>query len=54
MQKYTITYAITGGMTIEANTEEEAIEKFNAYPEYELYENANPSEITDIVAEEPE
>ena len=54
MQKYNITYVMTGGITIEANSKEEAIEKFNAYPEHVLYENASPSEITDIFVDEPE
>jgi len=52
MKRFNITFAITGGVTIEAETEAEAKEKFNKYKEHELYEHANPSEITEIFEEE--
>ena len=54
MKKFIISYAITGRVAIEADTESEAIEKLDEYTELELYENANPSEITDILIEDSE
>ena len=52
MNIFTITYAMTGGIEIEAKTEERARELFYKIPEHELYENAMPTEITDVFVDE--
>lgn len=52
-RKFIITYEITGALTIEAETMEQAREIFEKIPEFELYENASPSEITGIFYEDP-
>lgn len=52
MKRFIITYAMTGGVTIEAETEEKARELFDKMPECELYESTIPAEITEIYEEE--
>ena len=52
MNRYIIIYAIDGGIAIDADTEAEAIEKFNAYTKLELCENAPPAEITEIFVDD--
>ena len=53
MKKFTITFASTGGVTIEADTEEEAIEKFDNMSEFELSQelSENGIEMTEIFEE---
>lgn len=50
--KYTITYALTGGMEIEAASEDEALSKFDKISSTDLYENAGDTDTTGIFAEE--
>ena len=45
---YTVCYELTGGVTIPAITEGEATKLFDSIKEFELYENANPVQITSI------
>ena len=54
MKNFTITFASTGGITIKAGTEEEAIKKFNAIPSIDLLNEleATGIEMTDIFEEE--
>ena len=49
MRTFDITYAITGGITVEAETEEQARAIFDTYTQTQLYEDASPAEITDII-----
>lgn len=51
MKKFVITFAMTGGVTLEAETEKQAREMFDKIPEHELYEDVTPAEITDIYEE---
>jgi len=51
MKKFIITYAFTGGTTIEAETEQEAREKFETISEFNLYEDSAPVEVTNIFEE---
>lgn len=50
--KYTITYALTGGIEIEATSEDEALSKFDKISSTDLYENAGDANITGIFIEE--
>lgn len=50
--KYVVTFALTGGITIEADTKEDAIKQFEQIDGCTLYENAGEFEWTDIFAEE--
>lgn len=54
MKKFVITFAMTGGITLEAENEEQAREMFDKIPQHELYEDAAPAEITDIHEEDDE
>lgn len=55
MKKFTITFAATGGVEIEAETEEEAIAQFDKMTDSDLMEelNQNGIEMTEIFEEEP-
>lgn len=54
MKKFTITFAATGGAEIEAETEDEAIAKFNKMSDSDLLEELtqNGIEMTEIFEEE--
>ena len=45
---YTICYQITGGIEIEAETEDEAVDIFNELDLSTLYENSGDASITEI------
>lgn len=45
---FTICYQITGGVVIDAETEDEALEIFNDLDLQTLYEEAGDAEITEI------
>jgi len=46
--QYTVCYAFTGGISIEAESEEQAKDLFDKMNESTLYENASPVEITEV------
>lgn len=52
MKKFVITYAMTGGVTLEAETEEQAREMFDKISEHELYDDTTPAEITNVYEED--
>lgn len=53
MKQYTICYIATAGITIEAESEDEAIRKFDSMDSFDLSVNlgANGFNITDIIDE---
>jgi hypothetical protein len=56
MPKFLITFMASGGIAIEAETEEQAKEKFNNYPDNLLLDelDANGIEMTDIFEDDSE
>ena len=56
MKEFTITFAATGGVTIEAENEDEAIARFNEMSDSALFEELtqNGIEMTEIFEEEDE
>ena len=48
VENFTVCYAFTSGITIEAESEKKAKDLFEAMDENTLYENANQVEITEV------